>query len=265
MSEEEEFIGLQREDDEELVEEEKGIFTEEDDDDDEIAVVEEDVKPVYPVESVAELALDLTERLIGKKKEKRLRLADALIKTNIIDSSMRTISNPVVSVQKMNSAEKVNGIAEQASKKLLEQVKKAEVKVVPKEQKQKKADIGAAASSEWFGIKSMANQPGAREAIELLRMRGYMDSKKFFKKDTKLEKGILPQVFQLGTVVAGAHEFYSSRLSKKERAPSIVDEILRDKNRVQFVKRKFEDVRQKNPIKKPMKPFAKRPQKRQRK
>jgi hypothetical protein len=38
----------------------------------------------------------------------------------------------------------------------------------------------------------------------------------------------LPKYFQVGTVVAGAGEYYSGRLTKKERAPTLVDQLLKD-------------------------------------
>eukprot|EP00475_Leptophrys_vorax_P034046 TRINITY_DN5446_c0_g1_i1.p1 TRINITY_DN5446_c0_g1~~TRINITY_DN5446_c0_g1_i1.p1 ORF type:complete len:291 (+),score=109.46 TRINITY_DN5446_c0_g1_i1:90-875(+) len=224
---------------------------------------DDDVKPLYPVDSVAELALEITERLAGKHKM-RTRLADALIKSGVIDESMRTLTNPIMMAQKMLNTSNLDAVNAESSKKLLSKVKNEPAvpqkskEELAKEAKTLKKQEAPTAGKGWFNMKTMADQEGSNEALELLRLRTFLDPKKHFKKDTKLEKGQFPKVFQFGTVVAGAHEFYSSRLSKKERAPSILDEILKDKDKLRFVKRKFQEIRKKNPVKRPMQPFPKR-------
>ena len=49
-------------------------------------------------------------------------------------------------------------------------------------------------------------------------------------------------VLHIGTVIEGPHEFKSSRLTKKERKQTIVDEILNDSQIKSYSKRKFLDI-----------------------
>lgn len=48
----------------------------------------------------------------------------------------------------------------------------------------------------------------------------------------------LPKYFQVGTVIEGAGEYYSSRLTNKERAATLVDQLLKD-NEVWLCARAF--------------------------
>lgn len=232
------------------------IFTEDEqsDDDHEGTPEKRTIEYDFPVDSVAELALDITERLTSKKNLKRkTKLADALIHANVIESNLKTSLNHVNDASKiLDCATSVKNLAREASKSVLSKAK-TDVQTQKEEKTPKKESESA--GRKWFGMKSMAGRPGAKEAVELLKMRGYMDPKKFFKKDSKMEKEF-PKVFQLGTVTTGAHEFYSARLTKKERAPSIVEEILRDKEKLHYVKKKFEDVQKANPRQKAMRPFT---------
>ena len=49
-------------------------------------------------------------------------------------------------------------------------------------------------------------------------------------------------VLHIGTIIEGPHEFKSSRLTKKERKQTIVDEILNDSKIKIYTKRKFLEV-----------------------
>ncbi|KAJ2289642.1 rrna-processing protein fcf2, partial [Coemansia sp. RSA 2706] len=48
--------------------------------------------------------------------------------------------------------------------------------------------------------------------------------------------------FEMGTIIEGPTEFYSSRLTKKERRQNLVDELLADKNARDYFKRKVSDI-----------------------
>ncbi|KAK9669949.1 hypothetical protein RND81_13G166300 [Saponaria officinalis] len=61
-----------------------------------------------------------------------------------------------------------------------------------------------------------------------MEVRNVMDPKRHYKKsNTKLET--LPKYFQMGTVVEPASEYFSGRLTKKERKGSLADELLNDR------------------------------------
>ncbi|KJE96028.1 hypothetical protein CAOG_006402 [Capsaspora owczarzaki ATCC 30864] len=85
--------------------------------------------------------------------------------------------------------------------------------------------------------------PEVERDLRLLRMRNYLDPKKHFKgSDSKA----LPKHFQIARVVEGPTEFYSSRLTRKERKNTLVDELMADDRLRKYHKRKFVEIEQRN-------------------
>ncbi|KAJ0709851.1 putative Fcf2 pre-rRNA processing [Helianthus annuus] len=63
----------------------------------------------------------------------------------------------------------------------------------------------------------------------VLQLRNVIDPKRHYKKgDSKLNT--FPKYFQVGTVVEPVSEYFTSRLTKKERKPTLADELLSDKS-----------------------------------
>jgi hypothetical protein len=60
--------------------------------------------------------------------------------------------------------------------------------------------------------------------LQLLRMRSILDPKRHYKKEGKKE--LAPEFSQVGTVIEGPGEFFSGRITKKERKKNLVDETL---------------------------------------
>ena len=65
--------------------------------------------------------------------------------------------------------------------------------------------------------------------------------KQFFKKDSR--KDFVPEYSQVGTIVAGATDGVSGRLTRKERKRTIVEEILAGDN-VGKLKSKYLDIQE---------------------
>jgi hypothetical protein len=96
------------------------------------------------------------------------------------------------------------------------------------------------AGRKWFDMESEELSADARRDFALLRMRNYLDPKKFYKSSDHHKK--LPKHFQMGVVVEGAHEFKSARMTKKERRQTFTDEIMADDSVRQYTKRVFSQV-----------------------
>lgn len=73
--------------------------------------------------------------------------------------------------------------------------------------------------------------------LQLLKLRGAYDPKRFYKSSD--HKRGFPAHFQMGTVVEGPTEFYSSRLTKRERQQNITQELLHDADMNDARKRRF--------------------------
>ena len=73
--------------------------------------------------------------------------------------------------------------------------------------------------------------------LSLIRNRNYLDPKKFYKSSDSFNK-----VVQLGTVIEGSSEFYTSRLTNKERRANFTEEVMADGAMASYAKRKFGEV-----------------------
>ncbi|CAK4760651.1 hypothetical protein LEN26_005568 [Aphanomyces euteiches] len=105
-----------------------------------------------------------------------------------------------------------------------------------------KADSGRnRMSGKWFNMVSNEMTAEAKRDIQLIKMRNYLDPKRFYKSSDH-RKSNMPKVFQVGTVIEGAAEFKSARLSRKERHQTFTEEILHDQQIRNYTKRKFNDI-----------------------
>ena len=79
--------------------------------------------------------------------------------------------------------------------------------------------------------------------LQLLKMRGVLDPKRFYKKDSS--KNATPPFSQVGTIIAGPTEYFSSRLLNKDRKRTLVEEILEQEKSNGGFKRKYNEIQDK--------------------
>ncbi|KAJ2771346.1 rrna-processing protein fcf2 [Coemansia nantahalensis] len=96
------------------------------------------------------------------------------------------------------------------------------------------------AGKQWFGMKAPAMTPELKNDLRVLQLRNVLDPKRFYKKSTTSKQ--IPKYFEAGTIVEGPTEFYSARLTKKERRTNLVDEVLADKKSRDYLKRKIGEI-----------------------
>jgi hypothetical protein len=87
---------------------------------------------------------------------------------------------------------------------------------------------------------SMAIQDQLKTDISIIWSRNYLDPKKFYKSSDNFDGKVL----QVGTVIEGSDEFYSSRLAKKDRRQNITEEIMADATVKNYAKCKYIEVQQ---------------------
>ena len=81
--------------------------------------------------------------------------------------------------------------------------------------------------------------------LTLIRNRNYLDPKRFYKSADSAHRGGKSQpLLQRGTVIEGPTEFYSSRLTKKQRRTNLVDEIMADRETAGWAQQKFRKMQQ---------------------
>uniref|UniRef100_A0A3Q1F805 Deoxynucleotidyltransferase, terminal, interacting protein 2 n=1 Tax=Acanthochromis polyacanthus TaxID=80966 RepID=A0A3Q1F805_9TELE len=77
----------------------------------------------------------------------------------------------------------------------------------------------------WFNMKAPELTQELKGDLQVLKMRGSMDPKRFYKKN---DRDGFPKYFQVGTVVDNPVDFYHSRIPKKERKRTMVEELMAD-------------------------------------
>ncbi|KAL7884871.1 hypothetical protein AOLI_G00076410 [Acnodon oligacanthus] len=91
----------------------------------------------------------------------------------------------------------------------------------------------------WFNMRAPELTEDLRNDLKALKMRSAMDPKRFYKKN---DREGFPKYFQVGTVVDNPADFYHSRIPKKQRKRTIVDELLADAEFRSFNKRKYHEI-----------------------
>lgn len=95
------------------------------------------------------------------------------------------------------------------------------------------------AGAGWFNMKPTPMSEELKADIAVIRNRNYLDPKKFYKSADKFSS-----VVQVGTVIEGAAEYYSSRLTKKQRRGNLADEIMADPASADYARKKFRSMAQ---------------------
>ncbi|EDO34645.1 predicted protein, partial [Nematostella vectensis] len=95
------------------------------------------------------------------------------------------------------------------------------------------------AGPKWFDLPATTVTPELKQELKVLKMRHILDPKRHYKKNDSKE---LPKYFQMGTVVEGAADFYSSRIPKRSRKNNIVQELLADAQFRRYNKKKFLEI-----------------------
>lgn len=93
--------------------------------------------------------------------------------------------------------------------------------------KEKEREKGKTTGRRWFDMSAPELTPQLKNDLKLMKYSKVLTKDTFFKNDDR--RGA-PKFFQLGTVMDSSEDFYSSRLTKKERRGNLVDELLADAN-----------------------------------
>ncbi|XP_062855094.1 deoxynucleotidyltransferase terminal-interacting protein 2 isoform X2 [Trichomycterus rosablanca] len=91
----------------------------------------------------------------------------------------------------------------------------------------------------WFNMKAPELTEELKNDLRVLKMRSAMDPKRFYKKN---DREGFPKYFQVGTVVDNPVDFYHSRIPKKQRKRTMVEELLADAEFRSFNKRKYQEI-----------------------
>ncbi|NXG61028.1 TDIF2 protein, partial [Hemiprocne comata] len=105
--------------------------------------------------------------------------------------------------------------------------------------KQRRAEREKTTGDGWFGMKAPEITSELKNDLKVLKMRAALDPKHFYKKN---DRDGLPKYFQVGTVVDSPIDFYHSRIPKKQRKRTIVEELLADSEFRRYNKKKYQEI-----------------------
>ncbi|XP_066232845.1 deoxynucleotidyltransferase terminal-interacting protein 2 [Saccopteryx leptura] len=106
-------------------------------------------------------------------------------------------------------------------------------------QKKRRKERQKTAGDGWFGMKAPELTDELKNDLRVLKMRAGMDPKRFYKKN---DRDGFPKYFQIGTVVDNPADFYHSRIPKKQRKKTIVEELLADSEFRRYNRRKYSEI-----------------------
>ncbi|KAM5256383.1 deoxynucleotidyltransferase terminal-interacting protein 2 [Ctenodactylus gundi] len=106
-------------------------------------------------------------------------------------------------------------------------------------QKKRRKERQKTAGDGWFGMKAPELTDELKNDLKALKMRASMDPKRFYKKN---DRDGFPKYFQIGTIVDNPADFYHSRIPKKERKRTIVEELLADSEFRRYNRRKYSEI-----------------------
>jgi len=124
--------------------------------------------------------------------------------------------------------------------------------------KKKELERNKTKGDKWYGMPATEVTEEIKNDLEVLQMRGALDPKRFYKKNSNKE---LPKYFQVGRYIDNPVEYYSDRGSAKNKKKSLVDELMADAEFQRYNKRKYTEIiadKAKHMNKRDQKKFAKK-------
>ncbi|KAF5634563.1 member of the karyopherin-beta family nuclear import [Fusarium sp. NRRL 52700] len=162
---------------------------------------------------MTDISDDQVDELL-RKAEQRLKDGSA---TAIVSS---TTSNAVVA----GDAATTKHVKQQNSSDSSSKKDGLTVRTPPQPQLGLKGKEKSTAGPEWFDLPKTNMTPEFKREWQVLRMRGILDPKH----QKKNLRASAPEYSQVGEIIAGPTEFFSARLTRKERKNTILEEVTRD-------------------------------------
>jgi hypothetical protein len=106
--------------------------------------------------------------------------------------------------------------------------------------KKQRAPPDTSAGKGWFHMVPTPLTEDVKTDLAVIRNRNYLDPKRFYKSADRVKNKVL----QLGTVMEGSAEFYSSRLTKKQRRGNLTEEIMADPAAANYTRNKYKAMQQ---------------------
>lgn len=98
----------------------------------------------------------------------------------------------------------------------------------------------ATAGTEWYNLPKTNLTPELKRDLQLLKMRSVLDPKRFYKKESTKAKA--PEFSQVGTLIEGPTDFFSGRMSNRDRKRTLVEEVLAGERSSGRFEKKYREI-----------------------
>ena len=109
-----------------------------------------------------------------------------------------------------------------------------------REQRQKSKTRDTAGPA-WFDMPVPERTPELEKDLRLLAMRSALDPRQHYRRGERVGQG---KYFQVGTVISDSTGHYADRLTRRQRGSTILDTLMRDTDRQQYLKKKYEGLQE---------------------
>lgn len=92
----------------------------------------------------------------------------------------------------------------------------------------------------WFDMPRTKLTSEFKSDLNLLKLRNVLDSHRHYRSENT--RGSAPEFSQLGQIIQGPTEYFSSRLPNKERKRTIVEEVLANEQSISRFKKKYNEI-----------------------
>ena len=104
--------------------------------------------------------------------------------------------------------------------------------------KEKKQEREKTKGDKWYGMPATEVTEEIKNDLEILKMRGALDPKRFYKKSSNAE---VPKYFQVGRYLDSPADYYVEGKGRKSKK-SLVDELMADAEFQRYNKRKYTEI-----------------------
>ncbi|CAD5235333.1 unnamed protein product [Bursaphelenchus xylophilus] len=122
-------------------------------------------------------------------------------------------------------------------KKAIQEIQK---KSARQQKRERKAERESTKGKGWFNLPATELTEETKRDLELLQIRGSIDPTAHYRKN---DLKVLPKYFQTGRVIDSHADFYSSRMTKKERKQTMVEELMDDYKTLQKNKKRYSEIK----------------------
>lgn len=129
-----------------------------------------------------------------------------------------------------------NGFDRLASKRQNKKDKETELPTIPTGNEKKKSNP----TRDWFTLPKPTDhmKKALQRDMLLIKHRAALDPKRHYKKD----KWKVPDRFSVGTIIEDKTEFFSSRLTNKQRKSTMLETLMTDDDSNKYFKRKYSEI-----------------------